>query len=293
MLTFATPEPISVSVELGVGNVRIVASDRTDTVVEVRATDAANKSDVTAAEDVRVEYSSGRLLIKAAKRWRHYSFRAGGESIDVQIELPAGSQVRGEGGIVTLRSTGRLGEFRFRTGIGEIRLDQVGPAQLSTGIGDITVERISDRAEVTARSGRVQIARVDGAAVIKNSNGDSWIGEVTGDLQVNAANGTISVDQAHGAVAAKTANGDVRLGEVTRGAVLAQTGNGRLDVAVRDGVAAWLDLDAKFGHVDNRLDDGQRPGPGEETVEVRARSSFGDITIRRAAVHEGVAGGRA
>ena len=39
MPTFETPEPISVSLELGVGDVRIAASERTDTVVEVRPSD--------------------------------------------------------------------------------------------------------------------------------------------------------------------------------------------------------------------------------------------------------------
>ena len=36
MPTFDTPNPISVEVELGVGDIRIEASDRTETVVEVR-----------------------------------------------------------------------------------------------------------------------------------------------------------------------------------------------------------------------------------------------------------------
>ena len=33
---------------------------------------------------------------------------------------------------------------------------------------------------------------------------------------------------------------------------------------------------------DNDLDPGARPQPGEQTVEVRARTSFGDITVHRA-----------
>ena len=65
MPTFDTPEPISVTVEFGVGDLRIVASDRTDTMVEVRPSDPAKKADVTAAEQTRVEYAGGRLLIKA------------------------------------------------------------------------------------------------------------------------------------------------------------------------------------------------------------------------------------
>lgn len=42
MPNFDTPEPISVTLELGVGNVRITASDRTDTTVDVRPSDASD-----------------------------------------------------------------------------------------------------------------------------------------------------------------------------------------------------------------------------------------------------------
>ncbi|HKX70475.1 MAG TPA: hypothetical protein VJM75_04570, partial [Acidimicrobiales bacterium] len=118
MPTFHTPEPISVTVELGVGDLRIVASDRTDTMVEVRPSDAAKKADVTAAEQTRVEYAGGRLLIKAPKSWRQFTWRGGGESVDVQVELPAGSHLRGETGVAALRCQGRLGECRYKTGVG-------------------------------------------------------------------------------------------------------------------------------------------------------------------------------
>jgi len=281
MPTFDTPEPLSVTVELGVGDLQIVASDRTDTMVEVRPSDAAKKADVTAAEQTRVEYAGGRLLIKAPKNWRQYTFRGGGESIDVQIELPAGSHLRGETGGAALRCQGRLGECRYKTGAGDIQLDQAGAVQLRTGIGDITLEQADGDAELSTGSGSVRIDRIDGAAVVKNSNGDTWIGEITGNLQVNAANGRISVDQARETVAAKSANGDVRLGEVAHGTVLAQTALGKVEIGIREGVAAWLDLNTRYGSVHNDLDPSERPGPAEDAVEVRARTSFGDITINR------------
>ena len=81
---------------------------------------------------------------------------------------------------------------------------------------------------------------------------------------------------------AKTANGDISLGEVAPGAVVAQTAAGKIDVGIREGIAAWLDLNTGFGRVNNDLADTERPDVGEETVEVRARTSYGDITIRRA-----------
>jgi hypothetical protein len=279
-VTFDTHQPISVTAELGVGDIRIVASDRTDTIVEVRPSDPAKKADATAAEQTRVEYADGRLLIKAPKGWRQYSLRGGGESIDVRIALPSGSQVRGDTGVGALRSVGRLGECHFKTGLGEIQLDIAGPLQLKTGSGDISVDRAVGQAELTTGTGRVQVGAIDGAGVVRNSNGDTRIGEVSGDLRVNAANGSISVDRAQATVAAKTANGDIRLGEICRGVVVVQTGRGNLDVGIHEGVAAWLDLHTNFGAAHSFLDHAEHPGTGAETVEVRARSSFGDIFIR-------------
>ncbi|MET0887266.1 MAG: DUF4097 family beta strand repeat-containing protein [Mycetocola sp.] len=281
MPTFDTPEPISVTLEVGVGDIRIVASDCTDTIVDVLPSDPAKKSDVTAAELTRVEYADGRLLVKAPKGWRQWSFRGGGESIDVEIGLPAGSHVGGQAGVATLSCKGRIGECRYRVGLGDIQLDEAGPVQLKSGAGDISVNRAAGDSQITTGSGALVIGSIDGAAVVKNSNGDTRIGEVTGDLRVKAANGRISVDQADAAVTAKTANGDVRLGEVARGAAVAETAAGTVEVGVRDGVAAWLDLNTRFGNVQNDLEASGPPEPGEDPVDVRARTSWGDIIVRR------------
>ncbi len=46
MPTYETPQAISVTVELSMGEVRVVASERTDTVVDVRPTNSSRKGDV-------------------------------------------------------------------------------------------------------------------------------------------------------------------------------------------------------------------------------------------------------
>jgi hypothetical protein len=281
MPTFDTREPISVNLEIGVGEIRIAAGDRTDTVVEVRPADPAKKGDVTAAEQTRVDYADGVLRIKSPKGWRHYSFRGGGEAIDVQIDVPAGSTVHGEAGVATLRASGRLGECRYKSGAGDVQIEEAGAVSLKTAAGDITLGRAAGHCDVVTASGTVRIGAIDGPAAIKNSNGDTEIGQITGDLRVSAANGKVGVDRALATVAATTANGDIRLGEVVRGAVVAKTAYGRIDVGIRDGVAAWLDLNTAFGKVRNELDAAERPGPGEDVVELKARTAYGDITIRR------------
>jgi hypothetical protein len=291
MPTFDTPHPILVTLDIGVGDVRIAASERTDTTVEVRPSNASKQADVTAAEQTRVEYEDGRLLIKAPKGWRSYMPRGGGESIDLQIELPAGSQVRGEAGVAALRCTGPLGECHYNTGVGDVHVEEARPVHLTTGVGDVAVDRAFGHAQISTGSGSVQIGAVEGTATIKGANGSTWVGDVSRDLRVIAANGSISVDHSHGTVVARTANGDVSLGEVEGGTVVAQTAMGRLDIGIRQGVAAWLDLDTKFGKVHNDLEATTRPQPGEQSVEVRARSSFGDITIHRAVASPTVATG--
>ena len=235
-----------------------------------------------AAQQTRVEYAAGRLLIRAPKGWRQYSFRGGGESIVVQVDLPAGSEVRGQAAVAALHASGRLGECQFKTAAGDIHLARSGPLHLKTAAGDVTVEHVAGDAVITTASGAVRMDRVDGAAVVKNANGDTWIGEITGDVRVNSANGRILVERAQASVVARTANGDVRLGEVSRGAVRAETAFGKVDIGIHDGVADWLDVTTRFGHVHSDLEAADRPADGEEAVEVRARTAFGDIAIRRA-----------
>lgn len=284
MLSFDTPEPITVSIDLGVGDVRITASDRTDTTVEVRPSDPAKEGDVTAARQTRVEYAKGRLLIKTPRR-RQYSVFGGRESVDVDIFLPAGSHVQGEAGLAALHGAGQLGDVHYKTGAGGINLDRVRSAQLRTGAGDVTVDVMAgqpgEQIDVTTGSGAVRIGQLGGIAEVKNSNGDTWIGQAAADLRVRSANGSITVATSAGSLELKTSRGDLRVGEVADGTVSADTSFGAIAIGLRQGHGAWLDLDTKFGTVRNSLDEAQRPEAGEQPISVRARTSYGDITIRK------------
>jgi len=280
MPTFQTPDPISVTIDVVMGDVRMSAGDRSATVAEVRPSDASNEEDLRAAELTRVEYSNEQLLVKAPKL-RSWLSRSGGGSIDVTIKLPAGSRVDGALGSADFQCDGRLGDCRIRTGLGRIALDRVDTLSLKSGAGDIRVDCATGHAEVTAGSGDVRLRELERSAVIKNSNGDTWVGMAGGDLRLSAANGSIAVDVAAASVAAKSANGDVRLGEVVRGSVVLETQIGDLEVAIREGTAAWLDVSARAGTVHNALEAADPPGPSAETVEVRARTSLGAIVVRR------------
>jgi DUF4097 and DUF4098 domain-containing protein YvlB len=280
MPTFDTPEPISATVELTLGDVRISASDRTDTVVGVEPSDASNDEDRKAAEQTRVEYANGQLLVKAPKLHYWVPRRTGG-SITVTIELPAGSDVKGTAGMADFHCDGPLGECQIKTGLGDIRLDRTQGLIIKSATGDISVDRVAGHADVKVGSGDLRVRELDSTAVIKNSNGDTWVGVAGGDLRVNAANGNIAVDLAQATVGAKSANGDVRLGEVVRGSVVLETHLGDLEVGIREGTAAWLDVRSTAGKVHNALEAADAPGPSAETVEVRARTTVGDVVVRR------------
>ena len=283
MPEFDTPEPITVEMDLLIADVRLTASERVNTVIDVRPSDPAEDNDVLAAERTHVERTPAGLLIRTA-RPRGMGLigptsRTG--SVNVSIELPAGSVVRGDAAMGAFRTTGPLGECRLKTGAGHIRLDQVGPADLRTGAGGIEVDRIAGPAEVSTGSGRIRLGEVGGPVVVKNSNGETWIGEVDADLRVHGANGQVTVGRAAGDVDVTTGNGDIRVGGVTRGSAALKTGFGEIEIGLSAGTAARLDMYTHFGRVHNQLTAADGPQASDQVVEVRARTSYGDIVIRR------------
>ena len=280
MPTFDTPGPITATIDVVVGAVRISAGDPGAAVVDVRPSDTSNEEDVKAAQQTRAEYANEQLLVRSPKL-RSWLPRSRGASVDVTIQLPAGSEVRGAGQMTDFDCDGSLGDCRIKTGMGQISIDQAEALILKSGIGDISVDRATGHAEVTTGSGDVRVRELDASAVIKNSNGDTWVGVAGGDLRIKAANGSIAVDLARATVGAKSANGDVRVGEAVRDSVVLETHLGDVEVGIRDGTAAWLDVRAAAGKVLNTLESAEAPGSSAETVQVRARTTAGNVVIRR------------
>ncbi|MFP3992685.1 DUF4097 family beta strand repeat-containing protein [Streptomyces sp. E11-3] len=280
MPDFDTPNPITVTVHAELGAIRITAEDRADTVVHVHPSSQAKAADVKAAEQTRVEYSDGRLLVRTPKG-RALFGKPG--SVLVEIALPSGSRLQGTAELADFTCAGRLGECRVKTGVGDIRVERADTVQLVTQYGDVSLDRAAGDATVSTGSGEVRIGEVDGTAEIKNSNGSTQVGEVIGELRLKAANGKVFVGRAHTAVTLKSANGDVRVDEVIRGTADLATGAGDMEIGIREGTAAWLDVNSRAGSVRSTLEAADGPGESEETVEVRARTGLGDIVIHRAA----------
>lgn len=279
MPSFDTPEPISATAHVEAGSIRFTAGDRLDTVVEVRPRDPKRDQDVRAADQTEVTYASGVLIVRTPKQ-RYLFGRTG--TVDVTVELPTGSRVDMTGAWAQVLGEGRLGEVHVKTSSGDVRLDTTGPLRLTASHGSITVDRVEGMAEITTSSGSLRVGLVDGPAVLKNSHGTTTVGAATGELRVSGANGDIEIRRAEASVAATTAHGTLRVGEVARGTVQLETSYGAIEVGVREGTAAWLDVSSGSGQVRNTLTASEAPEKTEDTVEVRARTRFGTIDILRA-----------
>ncbi|WP_331742545.1 DUF4097 family beta strand repeat-containing protein [Streptomyces sp. NBC_01006] len=278
MPSFDTPEPISATARVEAGSIQFAAGDRTDTVVEVRPRDPKKDLDVRTAEQTEVAYSGGVLTVRTPKS--NMFGRTG--VVDVTVDLPTGSRIDMTGSWTQVLGEGRLGEVRVKTSSGDVRLDTTGPLYLKASHGSITVDRVEGTAEITTSSGSLRVGLVDGPAVLKNSHGTTTVGAATGELRVSGANGDIEIRRAEDSVTATTAHGTLRVGEVVRGTVQLETSYGAIEVGVREGTAAWLDVSSTSGQVRNALTPSETPEGTEETVQVRARTRHGNIDVRRA-----------
>ncbi|MET9609388.1 DUF4097 family beta strand repeat-containing protein [Streptomyces sp. NPDC006512] len=279
MPSFDTPEPISVTAHVDAGSIQFAAGDRLDTVVEVRPRDPKKDQDVRSADQTEVTYASGVLTVRTPKQ-RNLFGRTG--TVDVTVELPTGSRVDMTGAWAQVLGEGRLGEVRVKTSSGDVRLDTTGPLHLTASHGSITVDRIEGASEITTSSGSLRVGTADGSAVLKNSHGTTTVGAVTGDLRVRGSNGDIDIARAEGSVAATTAHGTLRVADVARGTVQLETSYGAIEVGIREGAAAWLDVSSDHGWVRNTLTASEAPEKDGDTVEVRARTRHGNIDVRRA-----------
>ncbi len=278
MPSFDTPAPISVTAYLYAGSLQFTAGDRPDTVVEVRPRNAKKDLDVRAAEQTEVTYARGVLTLKTPKP----SLLGRGGIVDVTVDLPAGSAVDVNSAAASLIGEGRLGETRVKIAAGDVRLDTTGPLTLNAAHGSTSVDRIEGAADLTASSGSLRVGTISGPAVLKNSHGSTIVDTVTGALRVNGANGAIEVMRAGSDVTGTATNGSLRVAEVARGEVQLETSNGSIEVGVRQGTAAWLDVSSNHGQVRNALTASDAPEESEETVRIRARSNWGNIDVRRA-----------
>jgi hypothetical protein len=217
MKQYATPAPISVILDIPAGHIRLVAADRTDTTVEVLPADAAKSRDIKTAEQTEVSYGDGVLRIETPAAKNRVLGPSG--SLEVTIQLPAGSRIEAKAADAEFHSAGRLGHVTFEGAQGTVKLDETAGARLTLQAGDIFLGRLGGPAEISTHKG---------------------------DLHITEA--------VHGTVTLTTQSGDITVGaaRTTSATLNAHSAHGRIDNALRntDGAAAGLTLHATTQHGD-------------------------------------------
>jgi len=276
MPTFATSGPIAATVEVAGAQVRIGASDRTDTVVLVEPVNKASKSDVKVAEKTTVDFSGGHLSVKTTV--------AGDKngSVAISIDLPAGSALVAGVAYSSVRADGPLGDCELRMASGQVQLDRVTALRADVAAGEVAVGHIAGGATIDGAKPAVRITEVEGTVRFSSSAGQIWIGDASADLDLTSGSGGFDVDRADGSVTATTGNGAIRIGRLTRGQAELMNGAGNIEVGISEGAAARVDANSERGSVHNSVPQ-ENPGASGNQVTVHARTRHGDIIIERAA----------
>ncbi|MGW2746664.1 hypothetical protein [Streptomyces sp. NPDC001450] len=217
MQKFDTAAPVLAVLDIPAGRIQLIAADRADTTVEVLPANASKSRDVKAAEEIEVAYGDGVLRIGAPEAKSRLLGQSG--SVEVTVQLPAGSRVEAKAAAAEFRGVGRLGDVAFTGGYRSVKLDEAASARLTAHEGDISVGRLGGPAEISVQRGGIQIAEAVGGTVTLRVE--------QGDISVGAARGvSASLD--------------------------AGTGYGRIHNALRntDGAAAGLNIHATTAYGD-------------------------------------------
>ncbi|MFI9780473.1 DUF4097 family beta strand repeat-containing protein [Streptomyces sp. NPDC051956] len=218
MQKFDTPAAVLAVLDIPAGRIQFIAADRADTTVEVLPADKSKSRDVKAAEQVTVEYGDGVLRIEAATAKNRILGNSG--SVEVTVQLPAGSRVEAKAAAAELRGVGRLGDVTFEGAQALVKLDETASARLTLQAGDIFVGRLNGPAQISTQKGDLNIAEAtSGTVELRTESGDITIGATRGvsaSLDAGTTYGRIhnTLKNADGAgaglnIQATTAHGDI------------------------------------------------------------------------------------
>ncbi len=282
MPAYQTNGPIDLALDVPVGRIEVTASERTDVEVRVDPSNPSKKADVRAAAETVVEYRDGRVTIAVPHRYGPL-IGTGKESVDVTVDLPSGSRLTAETSFGRIRTHGSLGGTRIKSSTGDVSIERTGQLQVHASSGEVVIGHVDGDLVLTSGNGQTRVDYVGGASTLKASNGDIHVGVAGGALTAKLANGSISIREALDSVSARSSYGKIRIEEVSSGAIALDASYGEVLVGIRHGVAAWLDVQSKNGVIRNEMNADPGPTGSEGSVEVRVRTSYGDITVQPAA----------
>jgi len=277
MPAFATPGPIAATVEVAGAQVRVTASDRTDTVVLVEPINKASRSDVKVASKTKVDFAGGRLSVKTITPG------AKSGSVAITIDLPGGSSLAAYLAHSSVQADGPVGQCELHLASGQVQLDRIDALQANIASGEVAIGHIAGPAHIDGGAFAMRIGEVKGTVGLSSSGGHAWIGHASADLDLSSSGGDFDIDRADASVTATTASGAIRIGRMTHGQAKLMNGSGNIEVGIGEGTAASIDANSERGAVHNFVSPQTDSGPSDDKVMVHARTRHGDIIIQRAA----------
>jgi len=194
MQKFDTPAPICAVLEIPAGRIQFIAADRADTTVEVRPANPSKSRDTKAAEQTAVAYADGVLRVTASPPGNQLFGPSG--SLEVTVQLPAGSRIEAKAASTELRGVGRLGDVAFDGAYRQIKIDEAASVRLTAVDGDVEIGRLNGSAEISTARGNIRITEaVRGTVVLRTQSGDITGGAAAGvsaALDAGTGHGRIS-----------------------------------------------------------------------------------------------------
>jgi DUF4097 and DUF4098 domain-containing protein YvlB len=265
---FETPGPLALELRMPAGEIQVVASERTDTIVELDS--SSSRDEVTQAiEEARIEIRR----------------RGDGHGVIVDVRPRRRFGITFDRGEITMRvSCPHDADVEISTASGDIDLrGRLGGLSAEVASGDLRAEELNGRVEVKSASGDVALDLVGGEASVATASGDVFVRSVHGEAILRSASGDIRVDEAADSVTMQTASGDLRVGSAVAGRVTLQSASGDQQIGIRRGSAVHLDVRTMSGDATSELEvRDERPAPDSPLVELRATSMSGDIRVFRA-----------
>ena len=278
MSTYAVTGTPEVRVDMQVGRVDLVATDRADVVVTVTPSNPGRSGDRSAADRVRVDQIGDTVRITGPVRLNLFG---PGDSVDVLVEVPVVTTANVDVKYGWVNASGALGACRMNVPYGNLTLESATRLDLSVGHGEVRVAQVAGDAEIRLKSGSARVGRIDGTLRLSGSDALVLVDSVGSAADVTTSSGAVELGRAGGSVRVQSAYGMVRVGELVRGSARIDGSYGGVDVGIRRGVSVWLDAVSQHGVVRTDLPASTGPADSDDTLELRVRTGYGDITIHR------------
>lgn len=318
MHSFPTPDPITVEVRNASGDIHVTLADTDQTTVDVtlmaagalgvvddivrafggrrgdetepnrrsrwwEAPSGPEAADLLAR--VRVELArrdDGETLIvdtdPASRGWR--------TAFGVRITAPLDSGIRINAQSADVAVSGAASDLDIRTASGDVLAGDVRESvQIQTASGDIRLQAVGGDLSCRSASGDIEAVTVGGAASLHSTSGDVRLQAPAGDVEV------------------RTVSGDVHIADLTTGQARVTAVSGDIEIGVHPGSVAAVSLSTISGDTRSDLTVSDRPAGtggdepfddagsapeatagGAPTLDIRARTTSGDIRLRRSVV---------